>query len=166
MLSLILWSLLVVVTLKYLVLVMRADNEGEGGILALAALVAPTAQASGRRSGVIAALGLFGAALLYVAMTEIWHWPRTVVALMLLLLTVDLAYFTANIVKIPASGWFPLLIGVVMVVVMLTWTKGRRLVVDSIRARSASFEELFAFLSRNTSGVTVSCRLPPRPRGR
>jgi KUP system potassium uptake protein len=41
-LSLIFWSLLVVVTLKYVVLIMRADNEGEGGILSLFALVQRT----------------------------------------------------------------------------------------------------------------------------
>ena len=42
MLSLIFWSLLIVVTLKYVVLIMRADNEGEGGILSLFALVQRT----------------------------------------------------------------------------------------------------------------------------
>jgi len=65
-LSLILWSLVIVISVKYLLFVLRADNKGEGGILALTALVAPRAQASfkGRR-GLLIFLGLFGAALLY-----------------------------------------------------------------------------------------------------
>ncbi len=63
-LSLILWSLLVVVTLKYLAYVMRADNEGEGGILALLAL-ALDPKRSVSKQPVVFALGLFGAALLY-----------------------------------------------------------------------------------------------------
>ncbi len=64
-LSLICWSLILVVSVKYLVFILRADNNGEGGILALTALVTPMrASAVGGRSFLIA-LGLFGAALLY-----------------------------------------------------------------------------------------------------
>jgi KUP system potassium uptake protein len=65
-LSLVFWSLTLVVSLKYLTFVMRADNEGEGGVLALLALVAsrdPTMQK--RRRRILIMLGLFGAALLY-----------------------------------------------------------------------------------------------------
>ncbi|MGI9578718.1 MAG: KUP/HAK/KT family potassium transporter, partial [Microthrixaceae bacterium] len=63
LLSLIFWSLIIVVTLKYLVFVMRADNEGEGGILALTSLLGITDR-RGLRHGMIL-LGLFGTALLY-----------------------------------------------------------------------------------------------------
>lgn len=62
-LSLIVWSLLIVVTLKYLVVVMRADNHGEGGILALSALVVNRGGRRRRRGLLI--LALFGTALLY-----------------------------------------------------------------------------------------------------
>jgi KUP system potassium uptake protein len=64
-LSLIFWSLTIVVTLKYLMLVMRADNRGEGGILALLALLNPWRAENGFKRVAIVALGLFGAALLY-----------------------------------------------------------------------------------------------------
>jgi KUP system potassium uptake protein len=64
-LSLIFWALLLIITLKYLLFVMRADNRGEGGILALTALVTPAAQVAGRRRLVLILLGLFGTALLY-----------------------------------------------------------------------------------------------------
>lgn len=60
-LSLIVWALVLVVSVKYLVLVLRADNRGEGGILALMALV--LRGGSGRWA--VLALGIFGAALLY-----------------------------------------------------------------------------------------------------
>ena len=64
-LSLILWSLLLVISLKYLVFVLQADNGGEGGILALTALVTPVrASATGGR-WLLIIMGLFGAALLY-----------------------------------------------------------------------------------------------------
>ncbi len=62
-LSLIFWTVVVVVTLKYHVYVLRADNRGEGGILALMALV--HGKVTGRARSVVLVLGLFGAALLY-----------------------------------------------------------------------------------------------------
>lgn len=70
-LSLVFWALVLVISVKYLGFVMRADNEGEGGILALTALAtriragepAPTGKA--RRRAVLLAMGMFGAALLY-----------------------------------------------------------------------------------------------------
>jgi KUP system potassium uptake protein len=62
-LSLIFWSLNFVVSFKYIGLVMRADNRGEGGILALLALVRPGGTPKGR--GLLLLFGLFGAALLY-----------------------------------------------------------------------------------------------------
>jgi len=64
MLSLILWSLVVVVSLKYVVFIMRADNKGEGGIMALMALVLRSVGNS-PRAGWLMLLGLFGAALFY-----------------------------------------------------------------------------------------------------
>jgi KUP system potassium uptake protein len=64
-LSLIFWSLLVVVTLKYVVLIMRADNEGEGGILSLFALVQRTLTPGNRWQRVIVMLAALGAALFY-----------------------------------------------------------------------------------------------------
>jgi KUP system potassium uptake protein len=63
-LSLICWSLIIVISLKYLVFVMRADNRGEGGILALMSLARTRESQSGRRA-ILIALGLFGSALLY-----------------------------------------------------------------------------------------------------
>ena len=60
--SLLLWALLITVTLKYVVLIMRADNKGEGGTLSLMALAH---SALGRRTGAVLALGVVGAALFY-----------------------------------------------------------------------------------------------------
>ena len=70
-LSLIFWSLIVVISVKYLVFVMRADVQGEGGVLVLTALVTPQrspgspAVQGSRRRHVLVLAGLFGAALLY-----------------------------------------------------------------------------------------------------
>ncbi|MFQ5526992.1 MAG: potassium transporter Kup [Thermoanaerobaculia bacterium] len=64
-LSLIVWSLILVVSIKYLLYVMRADNRGEGGILALLTLVAPRIPNPSRQRAALVVMGLFGAALLY-----------------------------------------------------------------------------------------------------
>jgi KUP system potassium uptake protein len=63
--SLILWALTVMVSLKYVVFVLRADNDGEGGILALLSLVAADQVANGARLPVLVLLGVIGASLLY-----------------------------------------------------------------------------------------------------
>ena len=63
-LSLVFWSLVVVITVKYLLFVMRADNNGEGGILALVALCRGDSGSRSRRNSLIL-LGVFGTALLY-----------------------------------------------------------------------------------------------------
>jgi KUP system potassium uptake protein len=63
--SLILWALMVMVSLKYVTFVLRADNDGEGGILALLSLVGADQVAKGARLPILVLLGVIGAALLY-----------------------------------------------------------------------------------------------------
>jgi KUP system potassium uptake protein len=62
-LSLVFWSLNFIISFKYISLVLRADNRGEGGILALLALVRPSSEA--KKRSILVMLGVFGAALLY-----------------------------------------------------------------------------------------------------
>ncbi|HEX6940206.1 MAG TPA: potassium transporter Kup [Longimicrobiales bacterium] len=64
-LSLIFWALILVISVKYLTLILRADNRGEGGILALMALARPEGPARPAGRSVLVLLGVFGAALLY-----------------------------------------------------------------------------------------------------
>jgi KUP system potassium uptake protein len=64
-LSLMVWSLILIVTVKYVIFMMRADNRGEGGIMALVALVRRTIKADARSVWVLTTLGMFGAALFY-----------------------------------------------------------------------------------------------------
>lgn len=64
-LSLVFWSLVVIVSIKYLTFVLRADNKGEGGILSLLVLALGDGGAGVRRRAILVACGVFGAALLY-----------------------------------------------------------------------------------------------------
>lgn len=63
--SLLFWALVIVVSLKYVLFVMRADNKGEGGVLALMALSLRSVRAGGRVAGVLMMLGIFGACMFY-----------------------------------------------------------------------------------------------------
>lgn len=63
--SLAFWALVIIISIKYLMFVMKADNHGEGGILALTALVMPKRGEHRRRTTALVALGIFGTALLY-----------------------------------------------------------------------------------------------------
>src|SRR4029077_6948860 len=59
------WALMIVVSLKYVVLIMRADNRGEGGVMALLALATSSVRRRANWSGRIALMGLIGVALFY-----------------------------------------------------------------------------------------------------
>ncbi|GAB1408427.1 potassium transporter Kup [Thermomonas brevis] len=64
-LSLVFWSLMLVVTLKYVTIIMRADNEGEGGIMALMALAQRTLPKNSKSAYAVGILGIFGASLFF-----------------------------------------------------------------------------------------------------
>src|SRR5262249_7621766 len=63
--SLIIWSLILIISIKYAILILRADNRGEGGIVALLAVLRARHARSGTWRGAVLILGLLGAALLY-----------------------------------------------------------------------------------------------------
>ena len=63
--SLVFWSITLIVSVEFVLFIMRADNEGEGGILALIAKVMETRLGSGRAKAALIAIGMFGVALFY-----------------------------------------------------------------------------------------------------
>jgi KUP system potassium uptake protein len=72
--------------------------------------------------------------LLYVVMRDRWRWsPAARIALTCVFLAVDLAFFAANIVKIPSGGWFPLVVGALVFALMTTWSSGKRAVAAALR---------------------------------
>lgn len=72
--------------------------------------------------------------LLLLVMRERWRWSRMVVVPIIIgFLVVDLGFFGANILKIPAGGWVPLVLGLLVFAVMTTWRTGQRLVRNAIR---------------------------------
>ncbi len=71
--------------------------------------------------------------LLIVVLVSLWKWNRLVAgALIALFLTVDVAYFSANLTKVPDGGWFPLLVGLFAFTLLTTWAKGRQLMLKRL----------------------------------
>ncbi len=93
--------------------------------------------------------------LLAVVLFGLWKWKkRYAIPLLAVFFTVDLAYFTANLTKVPDGGWFPLFVGFVVFTLLTTWSKGRQLMINRLR-ESAMPIKIFI-----TSAATTATRVP------
>ena len=77
---------------------------------------------------------LIDTCLLSVVLFKLWGWKRRyAIPLLALFFVVDGAYFAANLTKVPAGGWFPLLAGLIIFTFLTTWSKGRQLMIERLR---------------------------------
>ncbi|WP_456445803.1 potassium transporter Kup [Oceanithermus sp.] len=91
---------------------------------------------------------VFTTLLFAVVAWSLWKWPRILVALLALgLLAVDLSFWGANIVKVPQGGWFPLVVGAVMLLVMTTWYHGRTLLASVLKKDAFPIERFLETLA-------------------
>jgi KUP system potassium uptake protein len=107
------------------------------------------------------------AMLLHVIATERWKWPLGVALVVTgVFLSIDLAFFGANLLKIFHGGWLPLVIGAVLFAMMTTWKTGRRLVAERLTARAVPLEdfvaETFAHGPVRVPGTAVFMTAQPR----
>jgi KUP system potassium uptake protein len=73
---------------------------------------------------------LIDGVLISVVLLFIWRWNRWIVfGLMALFFGIDLLYFSANLLKVPDGGWFPLLVGAIAFTLLTTWARGRQLMI-------------------------------------
>ena len=105
----------------------------------------------------------------FVVVVSLWHWNRWIAtAGLVCFLTVDLAFFTSNMVKIVDGGWFPLLIGLIVFTLLSTWKRGRQVLLQRLQTGSIALEPFVqgmiahpptrvpgtaVFLSASTEGV-------------
>jgi KUP system potassium uptake protein len=95
----------------------------------------------------VATTMLVTTALAHVVARKHFGWgPWKAGAITTVLLLVDIAFFSANVPKIPHGGWVPLVIAVVILVVMLTWKKGRGLVAKRINDEMIPLEDFFEIM--------------------
>ncbi|WP_374296609.1 potassium transporter Kup [Sphingomonas sp.] len=97
--------------------------------------------------------------LLGVALTRLWKWPVfAAMPLLALFFLVDGAYFFANLTKVPAGGWFPLLVGFIIFTFLTTWSTGRKLMIERLREGTMPvkvFIESAANAASRVSGTAV-----------
>ena len=105
----------------------------------------------GSSTGLAAAYGIavtltmvITALLLHVILTERWRWPLPLALLVTgVFLSVDLAFFGANVLKIAHGGWLPLVIAALLFTLMTTWKTGRKILGERLAARATPLEEFF-----------------------
>jgi KUP system potassium uptake protein len=73
---------------------------------------------------------LIDGVLITVVLLMMWKWPIWLsIPLLIVFFTVDLLYFSANLLKVPEGGWFPLLVAAIAFTLLTTWAKGRQLMI-------------------------------------
>jgi KUP system potassium uptake protein len=101
----------------------------------------------------VATTMLLTTVLLYQAMAEVWRWPRPLAVLVGgIFFLVDLAFFSANLLKIEDGGWLPLSLAAVIFVVMTTWRKGLEAIHSEL---TQTPEQAERFLSKLKSGAIL-----------
>jgi len=103
-----------------------------------------------------------------IVFTEIWRWSKLKTGLLIaLFLTIDLAFFGANVLKVADGGWVPLVIGAVIFILMLTWKNGRSIVYDRLKSESMAIEPFIeavgAHPPQRVPGIAVF--MTPNPEG-
>jgi len=95
--------------------------------------------------------------LLHTVACDRWHWPRwRARTLTAGLLIVDVAFFSANVIKVEQGGWFPILVGTGMYLLMTTWNRGRSRLLAIVRENTLAMDLFLADVAR---------RRPPRVPG-
>jgi KUP system potassium uptake protein len=98
---------------------------------------------------------LIDGVLISVLLFSLWKWPSwKAIPLLVVFFTIDILYFSANLLKVPDGGWFPLLIGAIAFTLLTTWAKGRKLMIDRM-AEAALPIEVFI-----KSAATSATRVP------
>ncbi|WP_298219029.1 potassium transporter Kup [Halothiobacillus sp.] len=94
--------------------------------------------------------------LAFIVVRRLWNWsPLKAGIFITIFLGIDLAFFGANLIKLEEGGWFPLLFGLVLFILMTTWKRGRELLRDKLNQESI---DLLSFVHSMSHGI--STRVP------
>ena len=129
------WALMVMVILLVLTFQSSSNLAAAYGIAVTGAMAIDT---------VLIAVVLFG----------MWNWNRLVtIALLAVFFTIDLLYFSANLLKVPDGGWFPLLVGAFAFTLLTTWAKGRKLMIERMNEAALPMEVFIKSASASAARV-------------
>lgn len=88
--------------------------------------------------------------LLYVVMRKRWGWSTLVAgSVTAVFLAIDVAFFSANIIKVPEGGWFPLAVGLAVLLVMVTWKTGRDRLTSLVRGGELPVERFIGSIANH-----------------
>ena len=155
-LSLIFWSLVFVVSLKYLVIILRADNEGEGGILALLARLEQHFYRMGNWSRHL----LLAAVLARLGWK--WSWP-VIVVVFGTFFVLDTVFILGNLTKFAGGAWVPLAMAAAIFLIFTVWRDGRERLTTQLSATAVSMKELPGLLAGTTKVSGTAIFLASRP---
>lgn len=97
-----------------------------------------------------------------------WGWGKIrTIALVLLFLTIDLAFFTANVLKIPDGGWVPLVIGIFIFTLMITWKTGRTMLYQHLKNEAMALDPFIEAMGAHppTRVPGTAIFMTPNPEG-
>ncbi len=88
--------------------------------------------------------------LALIVMRRLWRWPWIAVAVIgVAFLAIDLSLFGANVIKVEHGGWFPLVLGLLVFIVMTTWRRGRELLLRELRATGLALGPFIASIAEH-----------------
>jgi KUP system potassium uptake protein len=92
------------------------------------------------------------ALLAFYVIWKVWHWPRWAAAAVIApFLLVDLVFLGANLLKVHDGGWLPLLVGLVLATLMLTWRRGTRLLSERTRRSEVKLADFVSSIERGSA---------------
>ncbi len=120
------------------------------GVLLLVGLFRSSGALAGAYGIAVTGTMVVTALLAFIVIWRFWHWhPLAAAALVLPFLVIDVTFLIANLLKIMSGGWVPLLLGAFLMLVMLTWRRGNRLLFDKTRRTEVPLVELVDKLEAN-----------------
>ena len=120
------------------------------GVLLLVGLFGSSAALAGAYGIAVSGTMAVTTLLAFAVLWKRWQWNPWLAGLLLLpFLLVDLGFLTANLLKIPNGGWFPLALGALLIAVMVTWRRGAAILKQKTRRLEVPLEDLVANLENN-----------------
>ena len=127
------------------------------GVLLLVGLFRSSANLAGAYGIAVSGTMVVTTLLAFLAIWKVWHWPLSWTALLVVpFLAIDLAFFSANLLKVGDGGWLPLALAGMLMVVMATWRRGSHILFEKTRRHEVA---LTSFINR------LEAKPPPRVPG-
>jgi KUP system potassium uptake protein len=124
------------------------------GVLLLVALFRSSSALASAYGIAVTGTMVVTAMMAFIVVWRVWNWPiYATAALIVPFLFVDLTFLSANMLKIVEGGWMPLVLGALIMVVMYTWRRGSRLLVQKTRKQEIPLKTLVANLEKKLPHV-------------